>query len=92
MINTGLKNNKKGLVVDKMDIMGHEQVVFCADKETGLKAIIAIHDTTLGPALGGTRMWNYENEEKQLFHFLCFPFSFKLIYQQILRSFYISNM
>ena len=66
MINTGLKNNKKGLVVDKMDIMGHEQVVFCTDKETGLKAIIAIHDTTLGPALGGTRMWNYENEEKAL--------------------------
>ena len=66
MIKTGLKNNKKGLVVDKMDIMGHEQVVFCADKVTGLKAIIAIHDTTLGPALGGTRMWNYENEEKAL--------------------------
>ena len=36
---------------------------FCQDKETGLKAIIAIHDTTLGPALGGTRMWNYKCEE-----------------------------
>lgn len=37
--------------------------VFCQDEQSGLKAIIAIHDTTLGPALGGTRMWTYENEE-----------------------------
>ena len=51
-----LKND--GLVVSKMSLMGHEQVVFCYDAETGLKAVIAIHDTTLGPALGGTRMWN----------------------------------
>jgi leucine dehydrogenase len=41
----------------------YEQVVFCQDKQSGLKAIIAIHDTTLGPALGGTRMWTYESEE-----------------------------
>jgi leucine dehydrogenase len=41
----------------------YEQVVFCQDKNSGLKAIIAIHDTTLGPALGGTRMWTYESEE-----------------------------
>lgn len=40
----------------------HEQVVFCQDEETGLKAIIGIHSTTLGPALGGTRMWNYTSE------------------------------
>ena len=40
----------------------HEQVVFCQDKDTGLKAIIGIHNTVLGPALGGTRMWNYTNE------------------------------
>lgn len=40
----------------------HEQVVFCHDEETGLKSIIGIHSTTLGPALGGTRMWNYKNE------------------------------
>ena len=44
--------------------MNHEQLVFCNDKETGLKAIIAIHDTTLGPALGGTRMWNYDCEKR----------------------------
>jgi leucine dehydrogenase len=45
---------------------GHEQVVFCNDPATGLKAIIAIHNTVLGPALGGTRMWNYSNEEEAL--------------------------
>ena len=36
----------------------HEQVVFCHDHETGLRAIIGIHNTVLGPALGGTRMWH----------------------------------
>ena len=40
----------------------HEQIVFCNDKDTGLKAIIGIHNTVLGPALGGTRMWNYTTE------------------------------
>ncbi len=45
---------------------GHEQVVFCHNKEAGLKAIIAIHNTSLGPALGGTRMWNYKTEEEAL--------------------------
>lgn len=45
---------------------GHEQVVFCHDDNTGLKAIIAIHNTVLGPALGGTRMWNYNNEHEAL--------------------------
>jgi len=44
----------------------HEQIVFCHDKETGLKAIIGIHNTTLGPALGGTRMWSYQNEWEAL--------------------------
>lgn len=46
--------------------LGHEQVVYCYDEPTGLKAIIAIHNTVLGPALGGTRMWNYESEEDAL--------------------------
>lgn len=41
----------------------YEQLLFCQDKQSGLKAIIAIHDTTLGPALGGTRMWTYASEE-----------------------------
>ena len=44
----------------------HEQVVLCKNKEVGLKAIIAIHNTTLGPALGGTRMWKYNNDEEAL--------------------------
>ena len=56
----------KELVLADMTLMGHEQVVFCQDSETGLKAIIAIHDSTLGPALGGTRMWNYDNEDDAL--------------------------
>lgn len=42
----------------------HEQVVFCHNKDAGLKAIIAIHNTTLGPALGGLRMWPYATEEE----------------------------
>ncbi|OLO42823.1 leucine dehydrogenase [Alkalihalophilus pseudofirmus] len=46
-----------------MELYNYEQVVVCQDKDSGLKAIIAIHDTTLGPALGGTRMWMYESEE-----------------------------
>ena len=42
----------------------YEQLLFCQDEQSGLKAIIAIHDTTLGPALGGTRMWTYHSEEE----------------------------
>jgi len=61
-----VKNKDLVSVIGNMQIMGHEQVVFCNDAETGLKAIIAIHDTTLGPALGGTRMWNYSNETDAL--------------------------
>lgn len=55
--------------MQNFDVMGkydHEQLVFCSNKESGLKAIIAIHDTTLGPALGGTRMWNYESLDQAL--------------------------
>ncbi|MCP3738552.1 branched-chain amino acid dehydrogenase [Rossellomorea sp. BNER] len=46
-----------------MEKYDYEQLLFCQDEQSGLKAIIGIHDTTLGPALGGTRMWTYENEE-----------------------------
>jgi len=53
-------------VISQMTIYNHEQVVFCNDNETGLKAIIAIHNTVLGPALGGTRMWMYNNELEAL--------------------------
>ncbi len=51
-----------GAVFSTEAFKDHEQVVFCNDSETGLKAIIGIHSTVLGPALGGTRMWKYKNE------------------------------
>lgn len=53
-------------IFETLSSTGHEQVVFCNDDATGLKAIIAIHDTTLGPALGGCRMWDYKTEEEAL--------------------------
>jgi hypothetical protein len=46
--------------------MGHEQVFFCHDKEQDLRAIIAIHDTGLGAAMGATRLWLYASEEDAL--------------------------
>ena len=48
------------------DFDDHEQVMFCHDKHTGLRAIIAIHDTTCGPGYGGTRVWAYASEEEAL--------------------------
>ncbi|HLV40108.1 Glu/Leu/Phe/Val dehydrogenase [Xanthomarina sp.] len=53
-------------VFGQLSFDNHEQVVFCNDKDTGLKAIIGIHNSVLGPALGGTRMWNYTNEWEAL--------------------------
>lgn len=53
-------------VFEELAKKDHEQVIFLHDAESGLKAIIAIHDTTLGPSLGGCRMWQYENEELAL--------------------------
>ncbi len=49
-----------------MEKYDYEQLVFCQDRTSGLKAIIAIHDTTLGPALGGVRMWPYATEEQAI--------------------------
>jgi leucine dehydrogenase len=49
-------------IFDSIDFDGHEQVIFCSDPSVGLKAIIAIHNTNLGPALGGCRMWPYADE------------------------------
>src|SRR3954470_19141388 len=43
--------------------MGHEQLVICNDTSAGYRGIIAIHSTTLGPALGGTRFWNYGSDQ-----------------------------
>lgn len=53
-------------VFGQVSFDNHEQIVFCNDKDTGLKAIIGIHNTVLGPALGGTRMWKYTNEWEAL--------------------------
>lgn len=53
-------------IFDLLEEHDYEQLVFCQDKSTGLKAIICIHDTTLGPGLGGTRIWNYEEEEEAI--------------------------
>lgn len=51
---------------DGNDATGHEQVVFCQDRHSGLKAIIGIYSTALGPALGGTRFYPYESEAAAL--------------------------
>ena len=55
--------NMQQSIFEQIQPMGHEQVVFCQDSNTGLNAIIAIHNTTLGPALGGTRFWNYATHQ-----------------------------
>jgi leucine dehydrogenase len=56
----------KNPVIAQMSIHNHEQILFCNDNATGLKAIIAVHNTVLGPSLGGTRFWNYNNEAEAL--------------------------
>ena len=51
-------------ILEQMGAEGHEQLMMVSDAGSGLKAIIAIHDTTLGPACGGTRIWPYESEQE----------------------------
>lgn len=58
-------SNQSG-IFDIVSERDHEQVVFCSDKASGLRAIIAIHNTTLGPALGGARMWTYASDYEAL--------------------------
>ena len=53
-------------IFEYMEEFDAEQVVFCRDKNTGLRAIIVLHNTTLGPATGGTRAWPYKSEEEAL--------------------------
>ncbi|MEA2932215.1 MAG: leucine dehydrogenase, partial [Actinomycetota bacterium] len=53
-------------VFDRVPVDDYEQVVFCHDGATGLKAIVAIHSTALGPALGGTRFYPYRSEDEGL--------------------------
>lgn len=54
------------VVFSHREFAGHEQVVFARDEHSGLRAIIAIHNTARGPALGGCRMWDYASEEEAL--------------------------
>jgi leucine dehydrogenase len=53
-------------IFDLMETHDYENIFFCQEKTLGLKAIIAIHDTTLGPAAGGIRMWPYESEAEAI--------------------------
>lgn len=53
-------------IFEKIQADNYEQIVFCNDTRVGLKAIIAIHNSALGPATGGCRMWNYRSEEEAL--------------------------
>ena len=62
MITTTALDLQTGSVFGQMQAMEHENLVFCQDGPTGLKAIIAVHNTNLGPALGGCRIWHYDNE------------------------------
>ena len=57
-------------VFKEIEVLNHEQVVFCNDKKAGLKAIIALHNTSNGPAFGGCRMWNYKSEYEALYDVL----------------------
>jgi leucine dehydrogenase len=61
-----IKRAKDFEIFGEMAKNDHEQVVFCNDSESGLKAIIGIHNTVLGPALGGTRMWDYASDAEAL--------------------------
>ena len=54
------------LVLEQCSLRGHEQVCFFNNPAVGLRAIVAIHDTTLGPALGGCRMRIYSDEDEAL--------------------------
>ncbi|HEY1024944.1 MAG TPA: Glu/Leu/Phe/Val dehydrogenase [Sphingobacteriaceae bacterium] len=57
-------------IFNQLGSFDHQKIVFCNDEDTGLRAIIAIHDTTLGPALGGTRMWAYKTEAEAVYDVL----------------------
>lgn len=57
-------------VFEQLSTSDHELVLYCNDNATGLKAIIAVHNTVLGPSLGGLRMWSYETENEALFDVL----------------------
>lgn len=60
------KIDKKFSLFSRIEKRDHEQVVICSEPKVGLRAIIAIHNTSLGPALGGTRMWPYKSEDEAI--------------------------
>jgi len=72
MQSTTLTKNKETDISEDFPLFGklqnyeHEQIVVCSEPSVGLKAIIAVHDTRLGPALGGCRMWPYNNEQEAI--------------------------
>jgi len=57
-------SNTNASVFELMGQFGHENLFFCNDKEVGLQAVVAIHDSTLGPAIGGVRMLPYASPEE----------------------------
>src|SRR5579872_5168776 len=61
---------REGRLFDMMEPMEHEQLMYFYDKETGLKGIIGVHNTVLGPSLGGCRIWPYANESDALWDVL----------------------
>ena len=66
---TAIKEKEQNITQEFFDLLSthdHEQVVVCNDNHTGLKAIIGIHNTVLGPGLGGTRMYPYKNDKDAL--------------------------
>ena len=62
--------HEKDSIFDQMISRGHERLCFHQDPETGLKAIVAIHSTALGNALGGTRRWYYGSEADAIYDVL----------------------
>ncbi len=56
--------------ISEIEVEGYERVARCRDQKSGLHALIAVHDTTLGPALGGMRMLAYPSEDEALFDVL----------------------
>lgn len=72
MQSTTIAQNETADISENFPLFGklknydHEQIVICSEPALGLKAIIAVHDTTLGPALGGVRMWPYNNEQEAI--------------------------
>jgi len=66
LIDVETTNNKSTSLLAMAEAMQHEQILYFNDATTGLKGFIGIHDTTLGPSLGGCRIWNYNNIDEAL--------------------------